>query len=172
MYDQIAIIPVANQILVNGKVHRFKFDCLAIHQKNTGLHAIQWKDGKGWIEWQNLTAEQIEGEEAYKEHCQYYAELWDAKEEAEKKAEAERQAEADRIFNSPEQRAERIRANREHLISDTDYLMLADVWVTLSETQQKEITTYRQALRDITSLEGFPWADNEVPWPTKPSIVK
>lgn len=172
MYDQIAIIPTMGQILVNGKCHRFTFDRLAIHLKNDGLHAIQWEHGKGWIEWSNLTAEQIEGAEAYAEHCQYYADLWDAKEEQEKKEEAERQAEADRIFNSDEQRAERIRATRDRLISDTDYLMLADVWVTLSETQQKEITTYRQALRDITSLEGFPWPDELVPWPTKPSIVK
>ena len=172
MYDQIAIIPVANQILVNGKVHRFKFDCRAIHQKNTGLHAIQWKDGEGWIEWQNLTAEQISGVEAYAENCQYYADLWDAEEAKAKKEEAERQAEANRIYNLPEERAKRIRAKREYLISDTDYLMLADVWVTLTPTQQAEITAYRQALRDITSLAGFPWADDEVPWPTKPSFIK
>lgn len=172
MYDQIAIIPVENQILVNGKVHRFSFDCLAIHQKNEGLHAIQWKDNEGWIEWRNLTAEKISGEDAYNEHCEYYAKLWDEKEAIEKEAEAERERRAEAIRNSPESRAERIRNTRDHLIEDTDYLMLSDVWSTLSETQQHELLVYRQALRDITSLEGFPWDDPDVPWPTKPSIVK
>ena len=56
-----------------------------------------------------------------------------------------------------------LRAKRDRLIAETDYLALSDN--TLSEA----MTTYRQALRDITN--GITTVDqaNNVTWPTKPS---
>lgn len=54
---------------------------------------------------------------------------------------------------------ESVRQERSDLLSETDYLALQDV------TMSPEMTTYRQALRDITSQSGFP--DN-ITWPVKP----
>jgi hypothetical protein len=51
------------------------------------------------------------------------------------------------------------RSKRNRLLSDTDWMALSD------NTMSTEMASYRQALRDITSQEGFPYS---VTWPTKP----
>ena len=51
------------------------------------------------------------------------------------------------------------RATRDTLLKDTDHFALSDV------TMSAEMTTYRQALRDVPQQSGFP---NTVTWPTKP----
>ena len=57
--------------------------------------------------------------------------------------------------------AETNRTKRNELLAETDYLALSDV------TMSAAMTTYRQALRDITSHANWPnLADGD--WPTKP----
>ena len=53
------------------------------------------------------------------------------------------------------------RKKRDGLIAETDYLALSD------NTLTAEMTTYRQALRDITSHANWPNLD-DADWPTKP----
>jgi len=67
---------------------------------------------------------------------------------------------------TPEQQAEvddnaaiSIRKQRDDLLKETDWYGLSDV------TMPTEIAVYRQALRDITSQDGFP---HTITWPTKP----
>ena len=56
-----------------------------------------------------------------------------------------------------------LRTNRTRLLEETDYLGNSDV------TMSSAWTTYRQALRDITSgVDSVDKAEN-VTWPTKPS---
>ena len=64
------------------------------------------------------------------------------------------------VVNRPQDQAEdAIRNRRNRLLSDTDWQALSD------NTMTPEWASYRQALRDITSQEGFPYS---VTWPTKP----
>lgn len=56
--------------------------------------------------------------------------------------------------------AENIREQRNELLAETDWTQLSDSSVASAWT------TYRQALRDVPSQEGFPYS---VTWPTKPS---
>ena len=51
------------------------------------------------------------------------------------------------------------RATRDELLKATDHYGLSDV------TMSAEMTTYRQALRDVPQQDGFPASIN---WPTKP----
>ena len=60
--------------------------------------------------------------------------------------------ESDRLAN-------KARIERDSLLAETDYLALSD------NTMSAAMTTYRQALRDITEQAGFP---TSVTWPTKP----
>ena len=53
----------------------------------------------------------------------------------------------------------RVRQNRDALLIETDWMALSDV------TMSSEMTTYRQALRDVPSQSGFPF---NITWPTKP----
>ena len=57
--------------------------------------------------------------------------------------------------------AERNREKRDSLIAETDWHALSDV------TMSAEMTTYRQALRDITTHANWPHL-NDDDWPTKP----
>ena len=57
--------------------------------------------------------------------------------------------------------AESNRTKRDGLLADTDYFALTDV------TMDAAMTTYRQALRDVTSHANFPNLD-DADWPTKP----
>jgi hypothetical protein len=60
----------------------------------------------------------------------------------------------------PERLASQIRQERNTLLSDCDWTQVSDAPVNQVAWQ-----TYRQALRDVTSQEGFPY---DVTWPTKP----
>ena len=55
-----------------------------------------------------------------------------------------------------------IRVKRDRLIAETDYLALSD------QTLSTEMSTYRQALRDITNGITTVEQANSVTWPTKP----
>ena len=55
-----------------------------------------------------------------------------------------------------------LRAKRDRLIAETDYLALSD------QTLSTEMSTYRQALRDITNEITTAVQANNVTWPTKP----
>ena len=62
--------------------------------------------------------------------------------------------------NVTNQTEEQIRMERDRLLEETDFYALPDV------TMSSEMTTYRQALRDLPAQEGFP---DTITWPTKPS---
>jgi len=56
--------------------------------------------------------------------------------------------------------AAQIRSQRNTMLSDSDWTQVADAPV-----DQAAWAAYRQALRDITNQEGFPWT---VEWPEQP----
>lgn len=60
-------------------------------------------------------------------------------------------------------RARDVRKDRNYLLSECDWTQVADA--PLTAEQKQAWTAYRQALRDLTSSEGFPF---DVQWPTKP----
>ena len=55
-----------------------------------------------------------------------------------------------------------MRQDRNRLLADTDFYALSDVTMT------DAMTTYRQALRDITAHSNFPHNLTDDDWPTKP----
>ena len=63
--------------------------------------------------------------------------------------------------------AAQVRAQRDAMIAETDYLMMSDY--PISEEDKALVETYRQALRDIPEQEGFP---SNVQWPVAPLCLK
>ena len=59
------------------------------------------------------------------------------------------------------QAAKDMRTERNRRLKETDYYALSDV------TMSAEMTTYRQALRDLPTSSGSDWPHN-VTWPAKP----
>ena len=58
-------------------------------------------------------------------------------------------------------KAESVRSERDQKLKDTDWMGMSDV------TMSADWATYRQALRDIPSQEGFP---NTITWPDEPEV--
>lgn len=58
------------------------------------------------------------------------------------------------------EQAKAVRTQRGEKLKDSDWTQVADAPV-----DQAAWATYRQALRDITGQEGFPWT---ITWPTEP----
>ena len=70
-------------------------------------------------------------------------------------------ATAEEIAERTEAQAESVRTQRDSKLAETDFYGLSDVTMTA------EMTTYRQALRDITDHENFPYLE-DADWPVKP----
>ena len=70
---------------------------------------------------------------------------------------ADQQAEYDASESAKLAKSER--SKRDGLLKETDHFGLSDV------TMSAEMTTYRQALRDVPQQAGFP---QTITWPTKP----
>jgi hypothetical protein len=67
----------------------------------------------------------------------------------------------DEIDQYDQRIADKNRLKRNELLSQTDYYALTDV------TMDAAMTSYRQALRDITTHANWPYLNDE-DWPTKP----
>lgn len=163
MHQHVTIVPGDQLIIVNGEALRF------LYPSPPFLHAIQWHEGRGYMEWTNDLNHPLSGPELYAEEVLPYVQLWEA--EKARQAQLAAEAEAARLaeYNSTESRAARIRAERDQRITATDYLMASDY--PLTDEERSLWAAYRQALRDITIQSGFPWggADDPLcPWPDMP----
>ena len=67
---------------------------------------------------------------------------------------------AEGIAAKDAEQAKSVREQRNQKLKDSDWTQVADAPV-----DQAAWATYRQALRDIPSQQGFPW---DVQWPTQP----
>ena len=72
---------------------------------------------------------------------------------------AEEQAWSDGAFDRA---IAELRSKRNRLLSDTDFYALSDV------TMSSDMTTYRQALRDLPAGKDTVKKVNDATWPTKP----
>lgn len=65
-----------------------------------------------------------------------------------------------------EEIAAQVRAKRDALLAETDFLMMPDY--PLGEEDSAALKTYRQELRDVPAQDGFP---TEVTWPDLPATL-
>lgn len=64
-----------------------------------------------------------------------------------------------------------VRSERDTRIAATDYLAMPD-YPAPDESTRASWLAYRQALRDITKAEGFPWTGvASTPWPAPPAPI-
>lgn len=87
--------------------------------------------------------------------------------------EIEKTAEGKRRFQivavpepTTEEIAAQVRAKRDALLAETDFLMMPDY--PLGEEDSAALKAYRQGLRDVPTQEGFP---SEVAWPELPATL-
>ena len=106
----------------------------------------------------------FQDDEYYSERAQWCNENGCYIEEIESKEDGTRWFQIKEIpVPTDEELAQQIRAKRNSLLSQTDYLMMPDY--PISDDKRKLIEEYRQALRDIPEQSGFP---RTITWPDKP----
>ena len=151
---ELTIIRDMGLVHVDGRGH----DEVDVSSVPVEIHAIQWDGVTGEIEYvSNETPnENITTLPDWAEALQNAMSTRLVEEDA---AEEEARVAAEAYANSPEGKAEAIRAERDRLITETDW------WVVADRTPTQEQLNYRQALRDITDQASFP---ESVTYPTKP----
>lgn len=162
---RVTVVPEDRLILIDGQGLQFAFDA------PKSLHALQWQDASGHLEYEDGRPNQILTEADYEAQVAPYVALWQA-EKARLAAEAEA-AEAARLaeYNSEPARFARLREERDRRIAATDYLMTSDY--PLTEAQRAAVSAYRTALRDLPAQDGAPWdgGGEETPWPVMPGAA-
>ena len=127
MEKDVTIVPVDNVILVNGIHLQLDFKPIEGHEQ---VHAIQWHDGKGAIEFSDYTGRDAD----YETDVAPYVALWEA-EKARLDAEAaEKKAEYNRLENVVARKLDELNAKLEetktssaaHISSSTGYVVNAN----------------------------------------------
>lgn len=96
MEKDVTVVPADNIIIVNRKLLHFDFSPIEGHES---MHALQWHDGKGAIEYEDVTKRLELTKENYAGHVQPYVKLWQA-EKARLNAEEEaKEAEYNKVEN-------------------------------------------------------------------------
>ena len=156
MFDRVTVVPEDKLVIVGTTPLNFDYEA------DNNVHAIQWLNGEGEIEYRDYTPNLKFGKKDYDKYVKPYVQLYDAEKARLDKEEAKRVAE----YNSEEARFARLREERDKRIAATDYLLAADY--PISSDKLEAVKQYRQALRDLPSLAGAPWTDDSIPWPTNP----
>lgn len=157
----ITVVPDDKMIIVDGTPVRFEAG-ITLPRKHKALHALQYdaEAGTGHIEYSDGTVNLDLTEADYEKHIQPYVTQYETEQ-------AQQTAEWEALYNSKKQREGRIRTERDRRLKATDYMATMDY--PLDDATREKVTAYRQALRDITSADGFPWDGDvdKVPWPVK-----
>lgn len=170
MRNSVTVVPADSLIMVDGEALRLTFDT------PEGLHALQWHDGQGEMEWADDYNHPLSGEALYAEEVAPFVALWEAEKTRLEEEAAEAEAACLAAYNTPSARAERVRRERDQRVTACRWLMErhrdeldAGQTTTLSDAQYRAWLAYAQALRDLPQAEGFPWDGGEgVPWPVRP----
>lgn len=127
MEKDVTIVPVDNVILVNNTPLQFDYKPIEGHEQ---VHAIQWHDGKGVIEFTDYTGRDAD----YEADVAPYVALWEA-EKARLDAEAAaKKAEYNRLENVVARKLDELNAKLEetktssaaHITSSTGYVVNAN----------------------------------------------
>lgn len=165
MYRHVTVVPADKLILVEGLALRFDFEA------PKRLHALQWHEGRGHLEFTDGAPNQPLSEADYAAQVACFAAAWEG--EKQRQEQAADTAEAARLaeYNSPAARARRLRLERDNRLAATDYLLMQDY--PLTEEARESVRAYREALRDLPSQPDFPWdgGNRETPWPAVPPVM-
>ena len=171
---RVTVVPQDQLIIVDGMALHFNF--IGPH---TNLHAIQWDGQQGHMEWEDDFNWPLPAADttAFEDEVAPYVALWQAEKErleleSAARATEEAEAEAARLaeYNSAAARAIRLRTERDARLAATDKYLLSDY--PIGTENLEKIKAYRQALRDLPSLDGAPFdgGGEQTPWPTPPEV--
>ncbi len=185
MKESVTVVPCDNIVIVEGGIVTIEelnnVDITEAINSST-IHAIQWANGQGHVEYrdESVVNQVLVDEDDYNVWLAPFVSLWEEKKASLEEAQAMAEAEALALYNSEDARAERVRSQRDSHITACDWVITRHrdevdegANTTLSANQYAEWLAYRKALRDLPSVDGFPWdgGGEETPWPDEPTGV-
>ena len=158
MEKDVTVVPADNIIIVNRKLLHFDFSPIEGHES---MHALQWHDGKGAIEYEDVTKRLELTKENYAGHVQPYVTLWQA-EKARLNAEEEaKEAEYNKVENVKSRKLARLNSalnavkasSGASIKSSTGYTVNANT--TAKQNVDGLITAMTATGRDTVSFMTF-----------------
>lgn len=166
MHNHITVIPDDKIILVDGR--RLEFDFTAPE----GMHALQWHNGAGHIEWKAGETEILGGQD-YASKVKRFADVWTA-EKTRLEAEANRPP-------TPEEQLEAftaaIQAHLDNFARTRNYdgIMSAATYATSTVPKFRAEGQYAVEARDLTWAKGYEIMDEvmagQKPMPTLNEVI-
>ena len=166
MYNHVTVIPDDKIVLVDGQA--LKFDFVAPE----GMHALQWHNGAGHIEWKAGENEILGGQD-YANKVKRFADAWDA-EKVRLEAEANRPP-------TPEEQLEAftaaIQAHLDRFAQTRNYdgIMSAATYATSTVAKFRAEGQYAVEARDLTWAKGYAIMDEVMsgarPMPTIDEVL-
>jgi hypothetical protein len=124
----------------------------------SGFHYLSNEELKkhGWLPW-NLVEVVVEADEVYGPSSIVISAS------AVVETQTKRKKTADELAADVANKATEVRAKRDELIAETDWIVIKSL--ELGQSVPSAFEVYRQALRDVPAQSGFPF---NVTWPVKP----
>lgn len=177
----ITLVPEDGLCIINGEQCS---DNELFNRSDFPFHALQYHNNVLILEpsmsEDNIVLEGYDGYN-YQNYIPTALERFNKKKQQEEAERLAQEAEYQAFYNSDEQRAVRVRQERDKRLDDTQWLVSRhqeqlsnNIPTTLTNEEYEKLLQYRQSLRDLTIQEGFPWqgGDNdEIPWPTMATFV-
>ena len=172
----LTVVPADNLIVLNNEGLQLENVPFHILEQHNLMHALQYHNGKGHIEWTEERNEvnRILTEDDFETDVQPYVEMFIAEKKIKEQKEEEERIEQERLYNSEEQRFIRLRSARDGKLAASDFRMTADVFNSMSPEEQQAWIDYREALRVLPEQDGAPWDGGEelTPFPPEPNFPK
>ena len=162
MEKDVTVVPADNIIIVNRELLHFDFSPIEGHES---MHALQWHDGKGAIEYEAVAKRLELTKENYAGHVQPYVTLWQAEKARIDKEEKARVAEYNRLENVKARKlAELNRAMEEAKVSSSVSILSSTGYTVNANTTAKQnvdglITAMTATGREVV---GFMTYDNQL----------
>lgn len=159
----VTVIFPDKTVNIDGVVHDVTLPNIQSHNE---IYSIVWDTSWGEVDYNDGNLPVRIGPMEYTNFVAPYVSAWEASHKLALKEETEREAAYYAMYQSPEALQKRFRHERDKRLSKTDFYFQPD-YPAISEENMKRVKAYRIALRDMTSLDGFPWdgGGKETPWP-------
>ena len=160
MHQHVTVVPADSLIIVDGEPLRFAYTA------PDTLHAIQWRDGQGHMEFADDLNHPISGSELYAEEVAPYVALWTAEKNRLAALAAEAAARSEAEYNSPEAAQARFTAAiQSHLDAwaqtrNYDGIMSACTYATSTVEKFRAEGQRAVELRDATWAAGYAIMDS------------
>ena len=159
----VTVVLTENTVTVDGVTYTVVLPNITEHKK---VYSILWFGSGGEYDYNDGSMPTKLKESDYSSYVEPYVTAWEETRAFDLQNQEEQKAAEYAERHNPDYLAKKFRRERDKRLSKTDFYFQPD-YPAISEENMKRVKAYRIALRDMTSLDGFPWdgGGEETPWP-------